>query len=76
MHYRIRIQGHLDPSWQDRFGDYTSSSRRPVPRCSQECCRISQRSMGCSYSSSGLAWCCSRLKRARRKVREQTRDRS
>ncbi|MBO0777637.1 MAG: hypothetical protein J2P37_02310 [Ktedonobacteraceae bacterium] len=20
MHYRIRIQGHLDPSWQSRFG--------------------------------------------------------
>lgn len=20
MYYRIRIQGHLDPSWQDRFG--------------------------------------------------------
>ena len=20
MHYMIRIQGHLDPSWQDRFG--------------------------------------------------------
>jgi hypothetical protein len=20
MHYRIHIQGHLDPSWQDRFG--------------------------------------------------------
>ena len=20
MHYVIRIQGHLDPSWQDRFG--------------------------------------------------------
>jgi hypothetical protein len=20
MHYRIRIQGQLDPSWQDRFG--------------------------------------------------------
>ena len=20
MHYVIRVQGHLDPSWQDRFG--------------------------------------------------------
>lgn len=20
MHYGIRVQGHLDPSWQDRFG--------------------------------------------------------
>jgi hypothetical protein len=20
MHYHIRVQGHLDPSWQDRFG--------------------------------------------------------
>jgi hypothetical protein len=20
MHYAIRVQGHLDPSWQDRFG--------------------------------------------------------
>jgi hypothetical protein len=20
MHYRIRVQGHLDSSWQDRFG--------------------------------------------------------
>jgi hypothetical protein len=20
MHYRIRVQGHLDPGWQDRFG--------------------------------------------------------
>jgi hypothetical protein len=20
MHYRIHIQGYLDPSWQDRFG--------------------------------------------------------
>jgi hypothetical protein len=20
MHYRIRIQGHLSPTWQDRFG--------------------------------------------------------
>jgi hypothetical protein len=20
MHYRIRVQGHLDPSWQNRFG--------------------------------------------------------
>ncbi len=20
MHYRIHIQGHLDPGWQDRFG--------------------------------------------------------
>ena len=20
MHYMIRVQGHLDPSWQDRFG--------------------------------------------------------
>lgn len=20
MHYRIRVQGHLDLSWQDRFG--------------------------------------------------------
>ena len=20
MHYMIRFQGHLDPSWQDRFG--------------------------------------------------------
>ncbi|HEX6555197.1 MAG TPA: hypothetical protein VF026_20705 [Ktedonobacteraceae bacterium] len=20
MHYMLRIQGHLDPSWQDRFG--------------------------------------------------------
>jgi hypothetical protein len=20
MHHRIRVQGHLDPSWQDRFG--------------------------------------------------------
>ncbi len=20
MYYRIRIQGHLDPCWQDRFG--------------------------------------------------------
>ena len=19
MHYRIRVQGHLDPGWQDRF---------------------------------------------------------
>jgi hypothetical protein len=20
MHYALRVQGHLDPSWQDRFG--------------------------------------------------------
>ncbi len=20
MHYRIRVKGHLDPGWQDRFG--------------------------------------------------------
>ena len=20
MHYHIRVQGHLDPSWQERFG--------------------------------------------------------
>ena len=20
MYYRIRVQGHLDPGWQDRFG--------------------------------------------------------
>ena len=20
MHYRLRVQGHLDPGWQDRFG--------------------------------------------------------
>jgi hypothetical protein len=20
MHYRVRVQGHLDPGWQDRFG--------------------------------------------------------
>jgi len=20
MHYRIRVNGHLDPGWQDRFG--------------------------------------------------------
>lgn len=22
MQYRIRVQGHLDPSWQDRFGGF------------------------------------------------------
>ncbi len=22
MHYVLRVQGHLDPSWQDRFGGW------------------------------------------------------
>ena len=22
MHYTLRVQGHLDPSWQDRFGGF------------------------------------------------------
>src|SRR5260221_9137126 len=55
--------------------DYASSSRRQAPPCSLDRCQIRPRCMGCSYRSFGSAWCCFRLRRARRKVREQAADR-
>ena len=77
MHYVLRVQGHLDPSWSDRFGGLRTDpeSRRQAPPCSLDRCQIRPRCMVCSYRSFGSAWCCFRLRRARRKVREQAADR-
>ena len=32
MHYALRVQGHLDPSWSDRFGGLRIE-QRPSSQC-------------------------------------------
>lgn len=53
MSYRIRIQEHLDPSWQKQFGEFHFERQETGATLLSGGCRISQRSIACSYSSSG-----------------------
>jgi hypothetical protein len=51
MHYAIRVQGHLGPSWQDRFEGLRIEQQETAPPYSLDRYQIRPRCMECSYRS-------------------------
>jgi hypothetical protein len=55
MHYHIRVQGHLDPSWQHRFEGWQIEQQDAGTTLLSGPLRIRLPCMGRSYRSSAWA---------------------